>query len=94
MEYFSIFMIIFSVCIFLYGFYIFKSKKPYLPYTYHGKRTKAYYEYLGKITMVVSLTPLLSATCVLFTNSVLVFMSVFIGTFIIIMFLCIKYFHE
>lgn len=94
MEYFSILMIIFSICIFLYGIHIFKSKKPYLPYTYHGKVTKSYYEYLGKVTMLVSLAPLFGAISAIMTNSVLICMSVFVGTFIVIMFLCVKYFHE
>ena len=94
MEYFSILMIIFSFCIFLYGFYIFKSKNPSLPYTYHGKRTKVYYEYLGKITMVVSLVPLFSGISGIITNSILISMSAFVGGFILTFYLCIKYFHE
>lgn len=94
MEYFSILMIIFSFCIFLYGFYIFKSKNPSLPYTYHGKRTKVYYEYLGKITMVVSLVPLFSGVCIIFIDNILLSMLLFVVVLILCFFFSIKFFQE
>lgn len=94
MEYFSILMIIFSICIFLYGFHIFKSKNPYLPYTYHGKRTKSYYKYLGKVTMIVSLAPLISGLSIIIIDNILFSMLLFIVVLILCFFFSIKYFYE
>lgn len=94
MEYYFILMFIFAGCIFLYGFYIFKSKNPYLPYTYHGKRTKSYYEYLGKVTMCTSFAPLFSGISAMTIDNILISMVLLISIFILCLFLCIKYFHE
>ena len=94
MEYYSVLMIIFSGFILLYGFHIFKSRNPYLPYNYHGKRTKKYYEYLGKIVMVVSLAPFISGVSAIIISSTLLSLGLLVGGFILTLFLCIKYFHE
>lgn len=63
MEYVLILMGIFSICIFIYGLYIFMSKNPSLPYTYHGSRDRNYLRYLGKMTMLSSLIPIV-CTCI------------------------------
>ena len=72
MEYVLILMGIFSICIFIYGLYIFMSKNPSLPYTYHGSRDKNYLRYLGKMTMLSSLIPIV-CTCIfwLITNIII-----------------------
>ena len=74
MENVLILMGIFSICIFIYGLYIFSSKNPSLPYTYHGRRDKKYLKYLGKMTMISSLIPIV-CTCIfwLITNIIISF---------------------
>ena len=55
---FQIIMFIYGILIFLYGYYIYKSKHPYIP-KLHGKTTKKYCKYVGKTTMLVSISPLM-----------------------------------
>ena len=74
MENVFILMGIFSICIFIYGIYIYMSKNPSLPYTYHGRRDRGYLKYLGKMTMLSSLIPIV-CTCIfwLITNIIISF---------------------
>lgn len=60
MSGFQILMFIYGMLIFLYGYYIYKSKHPYIP-KLHGKATKKYYKYVGKTTMLVSISPIMTA---------------------------------
>ena len=93
MLYVFILMTIFSLTIFLYGLYIYSSKKPSLPATYHGKKNKEYIKYLGKTVMQVSISPLLCGIVSLFGESpVIIFLSgiTLIVSFIIIMYYSVK----
>ena len=57
---YSILMGTFGLLIFLYGVYVYNSKKPYIPRSY-GKKTKKYYRYVGKTLMIISVSPIISA---------------------------------
>lgn len=93
MLYVFILMTIFSLTIFLYGLYIYSSKNPSLPATYHGKRNKEYIKYLGKTVMQISISPLLCGIVSLFGDGpIVIFLSglTLIGSFIVIMYYSIK----
>ena len=59
---------IYGLLILIYGFYIYKSKKPYIPLM-HKKQTRRYYKYVGKTTMLLACAPMVSAVIVAFDYS-------------------------
>ena len=72
MENVLILMGIFSICIFIYGIYIYMSKNPSLPYTYHGRRDRDYLKYLGKMTMLSSLIPIVCTCIFCFISNIII----------------------
>lgn len=60
MNPYGILMLIFGGMIILFGFSYYRGNKDLLPIRYHGPKTKSYLKYLGKVTMTVSLAPILS----------------------------------
>ena len=72
MENVLILMGIFSICIFIYGIYIYMSKNPSLPYTYHGRRDRDYLKYLGKMTMLSSLIPIICTFIFCFISNIII----------------------
>jgi len=73
MTNYAILMFIFGIIILLVGIGIYVGKKELLPIRYYGKITKNYLKYLGKIIMLVGLSPIFSAVVALFCdeNSIL-----------------------
>lgn len=51
---------VYGLLILIYGFYIYKSKKPFIP-GIKQKRSRRYYKYVGKTTMLLSCAPMISA---------------------------------
>ena len=74
-------MIIFSICIFLFGLQISTSKDPFLPITYHGRRDKEYLSYLGKCVRLTALCPFLTAITA-FTGNIIATGIVFVGSLV------------
>ena len=66
---YSILMIIFGVAIFLYGIYIYCAKNPFIPKSNVSKVTKSYKKYVAKITLIVSVGPILSGLVALLGDS-------------------------
>lgn len=94
MVYFSILMFIFAVGIFLAGLEIFITKKVHMM-RYHGRRDKAYVEYLGKCTMLCALCPVLTGLVGLLGENGFVLLAcgiVFVGSFIVLIILAQKWF--
>ena len=60
MEGYTILMLIFGACIFLYGLDIMFSKNPVIP-KLHVKKSRAYYKFVGKTTMLISLSPVFAS---------------------------------
>lgn len=94
-----IIMLIFSVCIFLYGVYIYFSKKPFLPprVEVSMKKTEEYRKYLAKMIMIVSPSPILGGLVTLLGDSTLVVILTFIviiGSFVGFLILGQKIFKE
>ena len=92
-------MLVFGVCIFLFGLQLCVSKHPYVPYRIQPSipKRKSYLPYLGKIVMLVSLSPVLGGCVSLLGDSGLVmFLTVLTitGSFVGLILLGIKIFHE
>lgn len=82
---FQILLIIYGLLIFLYGYYIYKSKHPYIP-RLRGKATKKYYKYVGKTTMLISISPIMTALISSVDGSAFTFFfSIFIFIFLIVL---------
>lgn len=93
---YSIFMSIFGLLIFLYGFYIFNSKHPFVP-RLQKKQTRKYYKYLGKVVMIISVSPIISALIAAIDESDIVFFAsqfALIISFIIGLIISTKYIKE
>ena len=92
-----ILMMIFGICIFLYGVDIYVSKKPFIPRYYKKTITKSYRHYVGKTVMFVSLSPILGGLVSCLGDSVwvvLFMMIVMIGSFVLFLYIAIHYFQE
>ncbi len=87
---FQIIMFIYGILIFLYGYYIYKSKHPYIP-KLHGKTTKKYCKYVGKTTMLVSISPLMTSLVSSIDDSALTF---FFSIFIFISFIILAFMYS
>lgn len=64
----SEYIFLYGLVFLIYGFYIYKSKKPYIPFM-HKKKDRRYYKYVGKTTMLLSLAPMISAVVMSLSNS-------------------------
>ena len=97
MNPFFILMMIFGICIFLYGLDIYVSKNPIIPRYYKKTISKSYRHYVGSFVMLVSLSPILSGIVSCFGDSnLIVFLSMFtlIASFIILLVVGMKIFKE
>ena len=83
------YIFIYGLLILIYGFYIYKSKKPYIPLM-HKKQSRRYYKFVGKTTMLLSCAPMVSAvilslssTLTNFIIAIITFVVLVIGAFIV-----------
>ena len=76
------YIFIYGLLILIYGFYIYKSKKPYIPLM-HKKQSRRYYKFVGKTTMLLSCAPMVSAV-ILSLSSTLTNFIIAIITFVVL----------
>ena len=69
MTNYSILMFIFSVLIILAGIHIYRGHDDLLGRGYYKKESKAYLKRLGKITIIIGLSPLLSGISAIIINN-------------------------
>ncbi|MBR3210474.1 MAG: hypothetical protein IKF71_00860 [Bacilli bacterium] len=90
MNPYSILMLIFGACIFLYGACVMVDKHPLIPKYYKKTITKSYRFYIGKTLMLVSCSPILSALIAcLGTSTFITILSIItlIASFILLMYI-------
>ena len=96
MSPYGIIMCIFGVMIILFGFSYYRGNKELLPVRYHGPRTKSYLKYLGKVTMVVGISPIISGliSCIPSLEDTIIPVIILILGIIITLIISIRIFHE
>lgn len=93
MNGYAVLMFIFGLLIFIYGLDVYFAKNPLIPRYYGKSISKKYKQYVGKILMVVAISPVLSGI-VSYTDNFLLTISVLIVSFIFLLVLTIKIFNK
>jgi len=88
-----ILLLVFSICIFLFGIHISTSKEPFLPLTYHGRTDKEYLKYLGKCVRIAALWPFVTAM-VAFSGDIIITGIVSIITLVVCLVIDAKMFKK
>ena len=90
MNPYAIIMFIFGIVIFLVGISIYKGNDTLLIRGYYKKGTKAYLRFVGRTTMTVSLSPVLSAISSIIIDNTIIAMLVLIISAVICFYISIK----
>lgn len=77
------YIFLYGLFILIYGFYIYKSKKPYIPLM-HKKQSRRYYKYVGKTTMLLSCAPMVSAVILSLSSTLTNFIVSVIVLFVLV----------
>ena len=94
MNPFSILMIIFGILIILVGYLVYKGHDEYLSRGYYKKESKLYLRFVGKTTMVVGLSPILSGIVAILVDSILISSLVLVISMIIFFIIAVKIFNK
>ena len=75
----SEYIFLYGLLVFIYGLYIYCSKKPFIPFM-RKKQSRRYYKYVGKTTMLLSCAPMISAVVMsLSTNITMLIISIIVA---------------
>ena len=94
MNPFSILMFIFGILIILVGFLVYRGHDEFLARGYYKKESKSYLKFVGKTTMLVGLSPILSGIVALFIDNVLLIVLTLIISFVLSFIISVKLFRK
>ena len=90
MNPYAIIMFIFGIFIFLAGLSIYKGNDTLLARGYYKKGTKSYLRFVGRTTMMISFSPILSGISSIIIDNIIIAMIVMIIVFILGFYISIK----